>query len=63
MKVEIIFRNKTTKISKAEVIINGNKFIFKGKEAKELARLANRDTPGIKNCSYLWAVKKYRKEK
>lgn len=49
MKVEIIFRNKTSKIEKAEVTIDGKKFIFKGDKAKHLAILAASDYPSIKN--------------
>jgi hypothetical protein len=49
MSVEIIFRNRTQKIERAEVKIDNKTFVFTGKEAKELAKLANSDKSGIKN--------------
>ena len=46
--VEILFKNKTTRIERAEVSIDGKKFIFTGQEAKEWAKLSNSDAPGIR---------------
>ena len=46
--VEIIFKNKTTRITRAEVTINGNKFVLKGQQAKDLAKMANSDKTDIK---------------
>ena len=49
MNVSITFHNKTTRITSATVILDGRTIELKGEDAKELARMANSDNPGIKN--------------
>ena len=49
MNVQIIFHNRTTRITSATVTIDGKKFILKGEDAKKLAKMANSDQTTIKN--------------
>lgn len=49
MEVNITYKNKTTRIEKAIIEIDGKSFIFTGEKAREIAKMSNTDKPDIKN--------------